>query len=195
MARATNSFPVPVSPMMSTVESVGATRDTSARTAGALLGPLAIVDVGGRDVPAHDGSPVIAEWRVADEKPPVVTILATDPDLAFVGESAGEGSARRVLQLREVVWMKQRGDVGIEGELELLWRAEAPEVERRPVRAEQPTVGVQHGDVLRDDLEQEAQLPFVLPDLLLGPLPIVDVGPRDVPANDASSIVVERGET
>src|SRR5262249_7187289 len=67
----------------------------------------------------------------------------------------------------------------------------APALQRRPVRVEHPSVDVQHGDVLRDDVEQQAQLPFVLPDLLLGLLPIVDVRPGSVPADDASLVVLQ----
>src|SRR5262249_39184153 len=163
-----------------------------------LLGPLAIVDVGSRSVPAYDASLVIAERGTPDEVPPVLAILAADPDLEFEGRSGGEG-AGCVLHLREVVRVISRGDAD---ELtvdvvviQLLGRADAPELERRPVRVEQPSVGVHQTDVLRDDFEQQAQLPFVLPDLFLGLLPIVDVGPGDVPADDASSVVPERGDT
>jgi hypothetical protein len=80
---------------------------------------------------------------------------------------------------------------GVLGIRQLLRLAEAPELERRPVRVEHPSVDVQHGDVLRDDVEQQAQLPFVLPDLLLGLLPIVDVRPGSVPADDAPLVVLQ----
>jgi len=45
--------------------------------------------------------------------------------------------------------------------------------------------------MVRDDVEQQAQLPFVLPDLLLGLLPIVDVRPGPVPTNDPSLVVLQ----
>src|SRR5262249_6211712 len=73
---------------------------------GALLGPLAIVDVGCRGVPADDASLLVAERRVADEVPQVLAVVTTRPDLAFVGKSAGEGGAGRVPQLRELIRVK-----------------------------------------------------------------------------------------
>src|SRR5262249_53892593 len=163
-----------------------------------LLGPLAIVDVGSRSVPAHDASLVIAERGTTDEVPPVLAILATDPDLEFEGRSGGEG-AGCVPHFREVVRVIAFGDadelaVDVVA-IQLLRRTDAPELERRRVRVEQPSAGVDQTDVLRDDIEKRAQLAFVLPDLFHGLLPIVDVGPGDVPADDASSVVAERDDT
>jgi hypothetical protein len=103
MARAINSLPVPVSPWMSTVESVLATFDTCAKTpcragdeptissnidarstssrsevlvAHPLLGSLAVVDVRSARIPAEDASLLVAQWMVADQEPPVLAILA-----------------------------------------------------------------------------------------------------------------------
>src|ERR1700692_2559461 len=105
MARATSSFPVPVSPVIRTVESLLATFDTCDRTAvwrgGAadnlfehrglvdflskrnvlllqfILVSLAILDIGTRDVPPDDLPLVVSERVVTNQKPAIRSVAAT----------------------------------------------------------------------------------------------------------------------
>ena len=75
-------------------------------------------------------------------------------------------------------------------------------VDRQPVVVEHDVVRVEPGavgrgdqDMMRHQIEDLAQLAFLLADLVLGLLPIVDVGPSGVPAYDPPSLVAHRVHT
>ena len=104
MARATSSLPVPVSPVIRTVESVGATLDTRESTVcrGArssddllehrclvdffaqrdvlvlepLLGLLAILDIGRGDIPTREASLFIPQRVIAEKKPAILPVFS-----------------------------------------------------------------------------------------------------------------------
>jgi hypothetical protein len=112
MARAISSLPLPVSPVISTVESVAATLSTSVSTrrkrrrrpddllehrrtvdlfaqrdvlvANSIFGTFAIVDVGGRGIPPHNAAVVIAQGPISDQEPAILAVVA--PGSLFVLE-------------------------------------------------------------------------------------------------------------
>src|SRR5262245_15480576 len=69
-----------------------------------------------------------------------------------------------------------------------LVETQSREFERRPVRVNDPALRVEGDEMLGNEVDDDAEFALILPDLLLGFLPIVDVGPRAVPADDASAV-------
>src|ERR1700688_192498 len=123
MARAISSFPVPVSPRISTVESVAATLSTAFKTfrrdgadptissnieecvsavSRPLFDSLAIIDVGSRRIPAHQMSLFVAERVVTDEEPAILTVVPARPLFDFKRQAA---SQRRLALLAQPLEM------------------------------------------------------------------------------------------
>src|SRR6266478_8744309 len=65
-------------------------------------------------------------------------------------------------------------------------------IEHGPVGQQQRAVLVEDEHMLRKRVHELAQLTLVLPELVLGPLPILDVGARRIPARDVSVVIDER---
>src|SRR5216683_1436191 len=82
IARAINCLPVPVSPETRTVESVGATFATCAKTlrSGAEEPTISSnIEVGPRRIPPHQASLFVVERLVLDKEPAILTILPPRP--------------------------------------------------------------------------------------------------------------------
>src|ERR1700757_159239 len=62
-------------------------------------------------------------------------------------------------------------------------------VEHGPVGLQERAVLVQNKDMLRKRVHELAQLTLVLPELVLGPFPILDVRARRIPARNASVVI------
>src|SRR6202022_1359541 len=92
-ARAINSFPVPVSPMISTVESVGATftiLESKVCVTHPLFGSPAILNIRPSRIPANNAPVVVAKGIVADKKPAIVTVFSKRSLLKFKRLTARE---------------------------------------------------------------------------------------------------------
>src|SRR5712675_126815 len=65
-------------------------------------------------------------------------------------------------------------------------------IEHGPVGQQQRAVLVEDEHMLRKSVHELAQLTLVLPELVLGPLPILDVRARRIPARDVSVVIDDR---
>src|SRR2546428_8582775 len=65
-------------------------------------------------------------------------------------------------------------------------------IEHGPVGLQERAVLVQDKDMLRKSVHELAQFTLVLPELVLGPLPILDLRARRVPARHTSVVVDDR---
>src|SRR4029077_18907902 len=96
------------------------------------------------------------------------------------------------LELIDVVGMAHRSkEVGCAK----LFEGAAVVVERGAIRVEPPARRVEDDDVLRNGIDEIAQLLLLPCEHLLAPLAIVDVGPRDVPGDGTCAVVPKRGAT
>src|SRR5262245_32393425 len=64
-------------------------------------------------------------------------------------------------------------------------------VEHRLVDVKQLAVLVQDNEMLRETIYELPQLPLVLPEFIFGLLAVLNVGSRDIPADDLSDFVKE----
>jgi len=131
MARAINSLPVPVSPRMSTVESVGDTFETcdstrrstsdeptissnmddrtmSSRNASVSLrrsvfAAPAILDVGTRRVPANDVSSFVSQRIVVNQVPTILTIPAAHSSFVLEWDPSRDRRIAFVAQSLEIL--------------------------------------------------------------------------------------------
>src|SRR5438067_327553 len=116
MARAMSSLPVPVSPLIRTVESLLATWDTRDRTdmsageAPTISSNIEVLsissrsatfscrslssallrslDIGRCDVPAHELSPVVAKWVGAMHEPTIGSVRGPQAHLQLFGDAS-----------------------------------------------------------------------------------------------------------
>jgi len=61
------------------------------------------------------------------------------------------------------------------------------------VRVHDAVLRIAHRENLGKEIDDRTELALVLPDPVCSLLPILDVGPREIPAADASCVVAERG--
>src|SRR6266850_7703031 len=73
-----------------------------------LLGSLAILNVGTRDVPPNELSLVVAERVVTNQKPTIRSVLVTQPHLQLEGSGTGQRTIDMRLDHIEIVRMNFR---------------------------------------------------------------------------------------
>jgi hypothetical protein len=137
----------------------------------------------------HRTMRVVAERRVASEIPAILPVPAPHAHLHLAPDALGEaaqgcphdGHVVRVEDARPHVVL--RGD---------LLEAQSGVFEGGPVRVEDAALRVEDDEMMRNEVDDHAELALVLADALLRLLAVVDVGPRPVPADDASLVVVQR---
>src|SRR3984893_518862 len=56
-----------------------------------VFGPLTIIDISSRRIPANDLSGLVQQWVVLDQEPPILTIFSQSPLLIFEWSRVGEG--------------------------------------------------------------------------------------------------------
>src|SRR5262249_27765045 len=76
-----------------------------------------------------------------------------------------------------------------------LFERASGELEGGAVRVFDDAAGVADDEKLGNGIDDRTELPLVLPDALLRPLVIIDIGPCGVPVHDPPSVVAERGDT
>src|SRR5262249_25210987 len=221
LRKATSSFPVPVSPVMRTVESVGATRETLARTASnGGRGPADRLRRPDDLVEHRDALDLFAERQVLSlqllrplpildvgrrgvpPRNPAVfltkrSVMTQEPAVgsilrAHVGLVL-EGLAARKLLASALMFLEVVGMGHRPKEVSStkLFEGAAEIVERRSIRVEPPAVRAEDDDVLRNGIHEMAKFPFVLPYPLLGLPPIIDVGARSIPSDDVPLLVAQ----
>src|SRR6516162_10678155 len=73
-----------------------------------------------------------------------------------------------------------------------LVQGESAIIQRNPVRIEHRSIGRQDADGLTNGLGYRTKFGLTLPQHLLGALPVVDVGRREVPTDDLAALIFQR---
>src|SRR6202040_2546495 len=72
-----------------------------------VLGPLSIIDVGSRRIPAHDLPIFVQKWVVSDQEPAVLAVCSEGSLLVFKGNPSGKrvlsyfAKSRNVLRVED----------------------------------------------------------------------------------------------
>src|SRR2546430_423662 len=120
-----------------------------------LFGPLAIIDVGARRVPAQRLTVLIPHRVVLDEEPPVLAIVAPSALLELEGHTTREGVPALLPQARYVFRMKHaRAEIG-RGHLR---DREAGGLEQGPVAVEGLPIRTEDGNRLRNGVDNLLRL-------------------------------------
>jgi hypothetical protein len=154
----------------------------------ALRGPLAIIDIGPRGVPAHDPPSVVAQRGDTNEEPPVLTVPSPEAPFRLPRSGFGKPALPSRRERIDVVRVCVPPDD---------WPSHL--FERQPVVVEHDLVAVETGPVRRDDrdmmrnqLDDLSPLAFPLADPVFCLLAIFDVDARSVSFHDGAARVAER---
>src|SRR5437016_1943736 len=120
----------------------------------ALFGPLAIVDVYGRRVPAEHPALVVDQWTIAHQEPAVLPIVAPGAPLDFEGHSARQSLTPGILEPDDILG-KEEPTEEIAGQH--IGHREPGVLEDRPVGVQDAAVRVQDDDGLSDGIEDLSQ--------------------------------------
>ncbi len=121
----------------------------------ALFGPLAIVDVGARRVPAQRLTELIPYRVVLHEEPPVLAIVSPSALLELERHATRERVPTLLPKARHVFRMKHaRAEVG-RGHL---INRETDVLEQRPIAVDGLPIGTQDGNRLRDGVDDLSRL-------------------------------------
>ena len=108
-----------------------------------ILGPLAVLDVGGREVPARDASLLVAQRIVTEQKPPMRSILSPYPCFELVRKVACGSDVHISRQPFPVVRMEKPKRIR---DTPPFLKRYAEVIERRPVGIESAPVGFEFSD-------------------------------------------------
>src|SRR5258705_9714856 len=120
----------------------------------ALFGPLAIVDVDGRRVPAENPALVVDQWTITHQEPAVLPIVAPGAPLDFEGHSVGQSHAPGILEPDDVLGMEEPTEE-IAGQQ--IGHRESGVVEDSTIGVQGDAVGGQDDDALSDGIEDLSQ--------------------------------------
>src|SRR2546422_5819084 len=192
MARAINSLPVPVSPRMSTVESVGDTFETCDSTrrstsdeptissnmddrtmssqrerlvAQSVFAAPAILDVGTRRVPANDVSSFVSQRIVVNQVPTILTIPAAHSSFVLEWDPSRDRRIAFVAQSLEILRMKDLTKAPRSHAL----RRQSGVVHYCLIRVQKCAVGPNSDDALRYCIDDRSKLSFGFGDFLESP--------------------------
>ena len=121
----------------------------------AVVGALAIVDIGSGGIPADDRAVVVANRVVADQEPAILSVAAARAQLGFKRLTAHERPAAVRLGPRHIIRV-EAPDVRIIGSD--LFEAEPGVVEHEGIRAERRTIRPQDGDGVGNGVECSPEL-------------------------------------
>ena len=193
MARAMSSLPVPVSPVMSTVESLLATLDTRANTAVSAGDPPTIssnieaLSTSSRSatfscrslssavfrssmsvavpVPSRDLSAVVFERIEPEQEPTERSVVSSHPGFELVGCAFQKPLPPLIEKVLAIIWMHE---VQSRRSLRIVCVGESPPFvngdteifESYPIGVKRPSIGFEHTDVLRREVENLPELHF-----------------------------------
>src|SRR3989475_9380324 len=120
----------------------------------ALFGPLAIVDVHGRRVPAENPALVVDQWTIPHEEPAVLPVVAPGAPLDFEGHSVRQSLTPGILEPDDILGMEeQTGEIGGQH----IGHRESGVVEDRTIGVQGDAVRAQDDDGLSDGIEDLSQ--------------------------------------
>ena len=156
-----------------------------------LLGNLAIVDIGGGDVPTAKASLLVPQRAPTGKKPAIGPVLSAQTDFDLVWEAVRDLAYRSAVRPLPIVRMKQRPPVAgpprFVGETEI--------VKSGLVSIEPSTLGIgpQDVDMLRGEVQNLPKFAFVLAEFLFCLLALVNIDADCTLPNDLSFVVTNRG--
>src|SRR3989442_209070 len=119
-----------------------------------LFGPLAIVDVHGRGVPAEHPALVVDQWTITHQEPAVLPIVAPGAPLDFEGHSVRQSLTPGILEPGDILGMEeQTGEIGGQQ----IGHRESGVVEDGTIGVQGDAVGGQDDDGLSDGIEDLSQ--------------------------------------
>ena len=211
-------LPVPVSPVISTVDSVGATLATCASVARSavdapdnlpehqrfidlvaqrevlrskpFLRLLSILDIGPGPVPPNDVSMFIVDRLIADQEPPILAVVPPESSFHRCGGTLRNGAAERGLHHAEIFGMvdARPNIVGLDEVVERQTQVLQPGA----IEVARTSIWTEPTDHVRNEVDELSELALVLAyPLLCLPL-IVDVMAGREPSDDRALPVAER---
>src|SRR6266403_95731 len=128
-----------------------------------LLIPLAVFDIGTRDIPAHDLSLVVAHRIVASQKPTIASIMFAQPQLHVVTRAASQSTIPTSLYPLRVI----RVNVNAKAPLPPLIKANAEVIEHHAIGVKTFAVGTEYRNKLRREVQHLPELHFTSAPFLL----------------------------
>ena len=154
-----------------------------------LLGPLAFVDVGPRDVPAHGASAIIAKRGATNEEPAVLAVPSPEAHFGLPGGGAGRSALPRRQEGLDVVRMRETPGQFRGLRILQVFVRQPVVVQEDMIAVDERPVGRSDGDVMRNQIDDLSQLAFLPRDLFLCALAVLDVGARSIPSDDVPLLV------
>src|ERR1700720_3569916 len=120
------------------------------------------------------------EWVVTDQEPTILAILPQRSLFDFERQAACEGRLAFLPQPLEILRMK---DPGAKVRGDYIFQGETGVIEDCLVRVNRSAVRPLDDNGLGYGVSNPAKFPFVLPQLLFRPLPVLDVGIGSIPSD------------
>src|SRR6185295_9915378 len=146
-------------------------------------------DVGGGGEPPNHVSVVIHHWVVAKEEPAKPAVFTEQPFFHFEWDTLRKTETSFALDSLQIVGMNISGNSLASTDAFHFLKRVSLVIEHGPVDLQKRAVLVQDKHMLRKSVHELAQLTLVLPELVLGPFPILDVRARRIPARDVSVVI------
>src|SRR6266403_2738013 len=125
-----------------------------------LLIPLAVFDIGTRNIPAHDLSLVVAHRIVASQKPTIASIMFAQPQLHVVTRAASQSTIPTSLYPSRVIGVNVSDKVP----LPPLIKANAEVIEHHAIGVKTFAAGAEYRNKLRREIHDLSHLTLSLPD-------------------------------
>src|SRR5262249_44687823 len=157
---------------------------------GALLGQLALMNVRGRGEPANDATILVGERRAAAEMPAILPVASPKAHLEIGADGSLSDPADLFQNRRHVVRMDDHWPQVVA--IDDVDEGEACVVEHGPIRILNAGLRTKLQQELGHEVDQHAELLLVLPELLFGPLAVLDVCAGAAPPHEGAPLVVLR---
>src|SRR4029077_5165526 len=136
-----------------------------------VLSPLAVFDIGTRNIPAHDLSLVVVDRIVASQMPTIASIMFARPHLHVVSRAAFRSTKPTSLYPFRVI----RVSVSARAPLQPLIKANAEVIEHHAIGVETFAAGAEYRNKLRREVQHLPEFCLFFADLIFRPLAVSNV--------------------